>query len=196
MSTNIEIEAKALVSESEYKVLINLFKEEAKKIYSQTNYYIDSHKRVLKSIGVALRIRQIGCENVLTLKTPLSEGLLEKSQSLTEEQFDDLKAGKTFPKGEINRVLTMLGIEVNDLRIITSLTTDRIDITIKDGTMSLDKNIYSGITDYEVEVEYNSLAQAEEILKDILSKNGIEYIRNFRSKQMRAIEAYIEKNNK
>ena len=190
MGTSIEIEVKALIKEGNYQKLIKYFDGKAEEKYSQTNYYIDSCSRELKRCGIALRIRELDGKIELTLKTPLSEGLLEKSQLLTKEEFESFKKDKVFPVGEINRLLTMLGIEIGELFIITSLTTERINIKNNDYHISLDKNTYSNVVDYELEVEYNSLSGAEEELEKILADNNIKYERNLRSKQMRAIEVY------
>ena len=55
MSNTIEIEAKALVSQDEYRKLAKLFRGSPR--YVQTNYYIDTEDRLLAKEGVALRIR-------------------------------------------------------------------------------------------------------------------------------------------
>ena len=56
MSNTIEIEAKALVKQDEYRKLANLFRGSPR--YVQTNYYIDTEDRLLAKEGVALRIRE------------------------------------------------------------------------------------------------------------------------------------------
>lgn len=187
MSNAIEIEAKALVSQDDYRKLAKLFPDSPR--YTQTNHYIDSDERILFKEGIALRIREKNDQYELTLKTPLSQGLLEKNCVITKQQFDDFKQKGIFPKGDTSRFLTMLDIDIATLRILTSLTTDRIDVEYKGGLLSIDRNCYSGKTDYEVEFEYNNLGGAKKVLSDLFEENGIAYTFTKASKTRRAMEA-------
>lgn len=187
MSNAIEIEAKALVSQDDYRKLAKLFPDSPR--YTQTNHYIDSDTRILNKEGIALRIREKNGQYELTLKTPLSQGLLEKNCVITKQQFDDFKEKGVFPKGDTSRFLTMLDIDIATLKILTSLTTDRIDVEYKGGLLSIDRNCYSGKTDYEVEFEYNNLGGAKKVLSDLFEENGIAYTFTKASKTRRAMEA-------
>lgn len=187
MSNAIEIEAKALVSQDDYRKLAKLFPDSPR--YTQTNHYIDSDERILFKEGIALRIREKNGQYELTLKTPLSQGLLEKNCVITKQQFDDFKQKGIFPKGDTSRFLTMLDIDIATLKILTSLTTDRIDVEYKGGLLSIDRNCYSGKTDYEVEFEYNNLGGAKKVLSDLFEENGIAYTFTKASKTRRAMEA-------
>ncbi len=187
MSNAIEIEAKALVSQDDYRKLAKLFPDSPR--YTQTNHYIDSDERILFKEGIALRIREKNGQYELTLKTPLSQGLLEKNCVITKQQFDDFKEKGIFPKGDTSRFLTMLDIDIATLKILTSLTTDRIDVEYKGGLLSIDRNCYSGKTDYEVEFEYNNLGGAKKVLSDLFEENGIAYTFTKASKTRRAMEA-------
>ena len=187
MSNAIEIEAKALVSQDDYRKLAKLFPDSPR--YTQTNHYIDSDTRILNKEGIALRIREKNGQYELTLKTPLSQGLLEKNCVITKQQFDDFKEKGIFPKGDTSRFLTMLDIDIATLKILTSLTTDRIDVEYKGGLLSIDRNCYSGKTDYEVEFEYNNLGGAKKVLSDLFGENGIAYTFTKASKTRRAMEA-------
>ena len=158
MANAIEIEAKALVSQADYKKLAKKFSAYPR--YTQTNYYIDSD-------------RQKGERYELTLKTPLSEGRLEKNTVISEADFVAYRDHGTFPKGDISRFLTMLGFNISELRILTSLTTDRIDVEYKGGLLSIDRNTYSGETDYEVELEYNNMDGAKAILGKLFEEMDI-----------------------
>ncbi|MDD7618810.1 MAG: CYTH domain-containing protein, partial [Bacillales bacterium] len=125
----------------------------------------------------------------LTLKTPLSEGLLEKNAPITYTQFAELRDFGEFPKTDITRFLIQLDIDVTKLKILTSLTTERIDVEYKGGLLSLDRNTYSGKTDYEIEFEYNSLNGAKKIMKDLFDENGIEVHFSEQTKVHRAMAA-------
>ncbi len=187
MSNAIEIEAKALVRKEDYEKLAALFRE-GKKI-SQTNYYIDSESRDLAQEGIALRVREKEGAYEMTLKTPLSEGLLEKNRPIDPEDFQSLLKKGLFPKNDIARFLTMLDFDVDTLRILTSLSTDRIDVPYEGGLLSLDKNEYSSQTDYEIEFEYNNLEGAQKLLRGLLQKEGIPCELSTSTKGGRAMKA-------
>lgn len=125
----------------------------------------------------------------MTLKTPLSQGLLEKNCTWTKGTFETFQRSNVFPDGDIKRFLTMLDIDTEVLKIKTALTTKRIDVPYEGGKLSIDENHYSGITDYEVELEYNNEEEAEKTLKELLEKNGILFKLNKKTKVSRALEA-------
>ena len=168
MSNAIEIEAKVLLSKDDYQKLVKHFPHAPR--YVQTNHYIDSDDRVLLKDGIALRIREKKGLYELTLKTPLSQGLLEKNVAITIDDLVDLRDEDKFPQGDIARFLTMLDIDISQLKILTSMTTERIDIQYEGGLLSLDRSTYSGQTDYEVEFEFNNMNDAERILKNLLDE--------------------------
>ena len=97
-----------------------------------------------------------------------------------------------FPNVDEVRFLTMLDIDVSSLKILTSLTTDRVDVNYKDGLLSIDRNFYSGKTDYEIEFEYNSMDAAERILADLLREHDIPFHINKTPKVRRALKALEE----
>lgn len=187
MSNAIEIEAKVLLKDEDYAKLAEAFKEEVR--YSQTNYYIDNDKRLLAKEGIALRIREKDGHFELTLKTPLSQGLLEKNENITEDMFKAFRDQGVFPKGDTARFLMMLDIDLKTLKILTSLTTERIDVDYEGGLLSIDRNHYSGITDYEVEFEYNNMEGSEKILGDLLAKLSIPCFFSKATKTHRAMAA-------
>lgn len=187
MSNAIEIEAKALIKKADYDKLKKLFKDYPS--YVQTNYYIDNKDNVMRKEGFALRVREKEDLYEMTLKTPLSEGLLEKNCSWSKEQFDAFMKHGKFPEGDIKRFLTMLDIDVDTLYVKTSLTTTRIDIPYKGGKLSIDENHYSGLTDYEVELEYNNMNDAKRLVKELFDENGIETKFTNMAKSTRAMDA-------
>lgn len=187
MSNAIEIEAKVLVSQADYRKLTAKFKDHPR--YMQTNYYVDTEDRKLAKEGFALRIRERQGQYELTLKAPLSQGLLEKNLVISINDFAAFRDFQEFPKGDIARFLTMLDFDVPSLKILTSLSTERIDVEYEGGLLSIDRNAYSGQTDYEVEFEFNNLAGAEAILERLLKENDIPVAFSTASKMTRAMAA-------
>ena len=187
MSNAIEIEAKALINVEDYRKLVKRFPESPR--YTQTNHYIDTDDLALAKAGIALRIREKNGLFELTMKTPLSQGLLEKSVPITMNEFCALRDFGEFPKCDLRRFLTMLDFNVDDLHILTSLSTERIDVEYEGGLLSIDRNAYSGKVDYEVELEFNNLDGAKKILGALLEECGIPYTFSKISKTRRAMAA-------
>ncbi len=196
MKSNIEIEAKVLLTEEEYDTLVEYLHLERYKRIKQINHYIDTPDRKLKNNDFALRVRELD-DFTLTLKTPLSEGLLEKNQSLTWREYDDLEDKNVFPNGDIKDFLENCGFKVSELKVLASLTTYRIEYEYKSSLLSLDENSYgehNEIKDFELEVETTSMEKAMEITKQLLEEAGIKFTKfNSHSKQARAIAAISKK---
>ena len=189
MANNIEIEAKVLIDEQSYKVVKNHCKDHISDFYTQTNYYIDTPKFDLRNNGIGLRIREKQNKYEITLKTPMSEGLLEKTEPISKEQFKELRDKGIFPETKIKSFIMMLGFDfkISDLKILAHLTTERIDISTPTGTFSIDKNTYFDKTDYELEKEGNNLKEAENFLEDLCITSKIPYSNNKVSKMARAL---------
>ncbi|MBE6132980.1 MAG: CYTH domain-containing protein [Erysipelotrichaceae bacterium] len=190
MSSNIEIEAKVLLLKDEYNAIIEKLNLQKYRKIKQTNHYIDTPDRYLKKNGIALRIREKDEEFELTLKTPLSEGLLEKNENISWRDFENLSERQIFPDGNIRKFLLILGVKVSDLKVLTSLCTERIHVEFEGFGLALDKNIYSNIVDYELEVESSSIERAQQEIENILNECDIKnFSFNKVSKQARALNA-------
>ena len=86
----------------------------------------------------------------------------------------------------------MLDVDVDTLKIKTSLTTNRIDVPYTEGKLSIDENNYSGKKDYEIEFEYNNEIDAEKILRELFAKYDIPFTLNKKTKIARALDALLE----
>lgn len=192
MATNIEIEAKVLIEKEGFEKVKKLYEDYANSAYIQTNYYIDTPDFLLRKNGVGLRIRCFENKYVMTLKTPLSEGLLEKTENITKEEYRLMRDQSIFPENKIKSFIIMLGFEIEQLKILTSLKTERIDIAFESGMFSIDRNEYSGKIDYELEKESNNLKSGEDFLVDICTKAGVSFTINKTTKQARAFNRLNE----
>lgn len=192
MSINIEIEAKTLVSKEDFlkiKQFLNLTDD---LFVSQTNHYIDNPMGGLRKFGFALRIRELNKTYTLTLKSPMAEGSLEKHQTISLDSYLAFKDLQKFPEGTIKQFLTMFEFNTQELSIITSLTTKRIDTTFENRHVCLDQNFYNGKEDFEIESEESSIKSAAETLKKLCHQAGATYAENNISKYARALKS-IEK---
>lgn len=178
MSTNVEIETKAIIAEKDYLFLINKYK---RKSYVQLNYYIDSSDKPINS-NYGIRIRYKDKQYELTLKENFKVGKLETNQIINRDVFDAFVKKNSFPLGEVKNRLTKLNVEVDKLRIIGQLKTTRTDIKYKASLISIDKNEYNLQTDYEVEAESVTLIEANKNIVEFLSINNIKFIENKKSK--------------
>jgi len=189
MAANIEIEAKVLISQSDYEKAIVYYKDRIEKQYEQTNYYIDSDSFMLKNQGIGLRIRVANNTYTLTLKAPMAEGLLEKDQTINKQIFNNCIKNNVFPEGNIKEYILMLGFDPSLLKVLAHLTTLRSDVDdgIEGTKLSIDKNTYNGIVDYEIELEGNALEKTKKMLENICLECGVPYKDNPQSKQSRAM---------
>ena len=190
MSDLIEIEAKALITKEDYEKLASLFKEN--KSYIQINYYIDTKNCDLRKKGLSLRVRFKDKKFEMTVKVPRVEGHIEKNVYITEDEFEGINGQTSFPENEIKKYIEEEGIDTSALYIKTVLTTKRIDAEYEGGELAIDLNTYSGITDYEVELEHKDMATAEMYLRKLFEENNIPLKFNKKSKIRRALEAIGE----
>ncbi len=188
MATSIEIEAKALLTKKEYNKVLRYFRLDVVDGYIQKNYYIDTEKRDLRKLGLSLRVRRLN-GYVMSFKLPMAEGLLEKTQTLTREQFEDFESHGKFPEGDISDFVESLYINPCDLKIIATLTTLRIEQEYEDLTLAIDENRYGDTQDFELEMEATSMKKAQNLLKKVCNEVGITYKENLISKQKRAMDA-------
>lgn len=188
MATSIEIEAKALLTRKDYNKVLKYFDLDVSDGYIQKNYYIETENFALRKLGLSLRIRKLN-GYIMTFKLPMAEGLLEKSQNLVKEQFKAFQNDGVFPEGDIADFIESLYINLQDLKIVASLSTLRIEKEVEDLTLAIDENRYGDLQDYELEMEATSLKKAKALLEKVCHDAGIEYRENLDSKQKRAMDA-------
>lgn len=187
-SNNIEIEAKVLLSKKDYeRLLANIpFNPQVK---VQENYFLDSEDRELKKYGMLVRLRRREGRNKLTMKAPLSEGLLDKSQMLTDEETNALLENNIFPRGDILDFLEILHIDSSRFQVLAELTTERYEGIYEGFEINISKNIYSGTVDYELECDSDSAFNSQNTLRSLCDHFDIKYEPNVLSKETRAINA-------
>jgi uncharacterized protein YjbK len=183
MSQNLEIEAKSMLDESNY---LKLIKGNEKNCYIQINYYIDTMNFDAHEKKLGLRIRLKDGKYELTLKIRQKEGKLEINQDISKIDYLTFKESNVFPNGEVKEVLKKQKINIDELHIFTELKTTRLDVKYKTSLISIDKSEFSGIVDYEIECEDNSIEVAKANLIEYLNKNEVPYNENFVSKLRRA----------
>ena len=173
MSTNLEIEFKNMLNESEYEQLLNHFSISEEQIWTQKNVYFDTKAFALKRQKAALRVRIKNNTYELTLKTQAEVGLLETNQMITKTDYTTLKHDHRLINGPVYEALMDLGININDLRVITDLTTKRAEVDYQDGLLVLDKSFYGEVIDFELEYEVKDYNKGLNIFNELLAKHNI-----------------------
>ncbi|MFA6586510.1 MAG: CYTH domain-containing protein [Bacilli bacterium] len=184
-SNKIEIESKVLLSKEDYERVLSRV-DFGGKTKIQDNYYLDTPDLFLKKYGITLRLRHRDGYK-LTLKAPLSEGLLQKDQILDEDEAKELIDKNVFPEGDINYFIQNLHLDPKELKVLAELTTVRKETLYKGNPINVSKNTYSGKTDYELEADADSEATSKKVLQDLCLELDIAFKINDKSKEERAI---------
>ena len=188
MSTNLEIEVKATLSKKDYDKLISNF--DASRIYRQVNCYYDTKQHQIVKKNCGLRTRVINDEIELTLKVSEAIGKTEINQQISNKELQNLNKYNIFPCGEVKQFLeSKLGIDLEGIKFLGFLITDRLDITYKNTLISIDKSEYNNIVDYEIECEAPTIEKSENSLKEFLTKYQIEYKKSAISKLKRFLDS-------
>jgi len=105
MSQELEIEFKNMVSETDFKRLVDTFQLQLGDFPVQHNHYFDTEAFLLKQAGCALRIREKNGMFELTLKEPATDGLLETNEKISCAVAETLLTGGAFPDGPVKQAL-------------------------------------------------------------------------------------------
>jgi uncharacterized protein YjbK len=173
LAQEIEIEFKNLLTKEEYMQLIQQFMIKETDFRIQENHYFDTPGFQLKEKQSALRVRQKDGTFNLTLKTPVTDGLLETNQRLSSGQAEELLEHGIFPDGEVKDFLLNAGASVSSLHHFGSLTTKRAELEYQGGLLVFDESSYFDKIDYELEYEVKDFKEGEEIFFDLLKEQGI-----------------------
>lgn len=195
MSLNIECEDRVMLSEEQYHEILTSYlrNHDDPHFIVQTNTYIDTLDFKLKSNHKMLRVRNIqGFASEFTLKIKGENGDKEYNEILPYDIEKALLEQKIFPQGEITSLLVSFGINLKDLKIITTLKTVRFEEQVEDFLVVIDKNQYSDITDYNLEIEAPTKKRAHDVMMALCKKFNIEYSENYSSKSKRAIQAVFK----
>lgn len=168
--------------ESEYKCIIDYnaflniseklsFQYEVKRIV-QVNYYYDTNDFQLHKNDITYRIRQKDRNLSIEIKYPIKKDALLRVKKEVVKKVDKVPYSIEMKNSEL--LCDTLNDETNFIQLIGSLVTERLSYHIKKGIkVDLDKSYYYGVTDYEMEIEFDNefKDEAYKLLKD-LTNNG------------------------
>lgn len=131
----------------------------------QINYYYDTPNYDLNANGRTLRIRQKNDSLFLQYK-------YDKKYSGIEKICEEFELNIThFVNPISSEILPESYLNVENYYYIGNLVTERFDYHLKKAVISLDKNYYLGKVDYEIEIEYENISEATEIINLLSLKN-------------------------
>ena len=175
MSQEIEIEFKNMLTKEQYESLLQHFHIQPEQIIYQVNHYFDTESWHLKQLMSGLRIRQIGDRFECTLKEKTTDNAhLETTDSLTQEQAEQLLNGAPFNTHSVVKRLEALHIPIDQLKLFGSLATNRVELNYKDGKLVFDHSIYMQQNDYEVEYEAVDETTGQMIFNEFLATHHIQ----------------------
>ncbi|KAA0546533.1 CYTH domain-containing protein [Bacillus sp. BGMRC 2118] len=173
MNQEIEIEFKNLLSKDEYQLLLSEYNIQNDDIISQQNHYFDTVSFALKENGAALRIRYKKETYTLTLKQPMTEGLLETHQELSETEASAMLQGGPLLQGDIYTIIKDLNIDTSEIRYLGTLETKRVELPYENGLLVFDHSYYLNVEDYELEYEAKSYHEGKVQFEKLLTQHNI-----------------------
>lgn len=177
MNCNKEIEFKSFISEEKYNELIQKFGLD-NNVFAQTNHYFDTPNENLMQEETVLRIRQKGNNYKITKKTRATVGAdethilisKEKALEILENGFD----------------ASIIGLPYF-VKKVAELTTYRVSTPYRNGTLFLDKSVYYGNVDFEIEYEVDDDKTGYDDFLKFLKEYNIEFKESIR-KSKRAFD--------
>ena len=184
---NIEQELKMALDEREYDILLGVAQVEPQ---LQTNYYF-RFKGMSRDLMIRLRVKGDVC--VLCCKQRLSDRngvtVCDERECEISPDFADSLRSRGITRDEVQQ---LLGVDVpKDLMPVGSMDTYRAKFQIQSWTVELDKCVYTGRVDYELECENLHVEQLEKLKNYLFYAYGIVF-RPSKPKVQRFLEAYIK----
>lgn len=178
----IEKEIKIMMNEEEYNKALALFKLD--KVIVQKNHYYSCEVSFRRNITI--RIREIGNKFFLQVKVPVSE---ERNLSVKREY--EAEVNGVTPVIAAQKLYELTGTEFDEARYMGILETHRSICRPNSHTeICIDRNIYFGIVDYELEIEYTGEYPSEQLA--LLNEAGINCDKALMGKYSRFIVEYMK----
>ena len=193
MNKNIENEKRLMLTLEQYALLMKDFVQlETSSIFNQVNYYFDDEDLSLRDHHIVLRIRSINDNKYeLTAKIKGENGDTELNYPFSKEEVDAFILNPTFSDSLLNE--TIEKVTTKPVKLITSLETRRLECQKEDHLVVIDKNHYSDVTDYNLEIEASSIEDATKYILYYAKKYHLTYDENYQSKSRRAINRALNK---
>lgn len=169
-----EFESRIMLTENEYFDIVSYYLKQYpnKRFLQNTNIYLDSNDLFLRKRHITLRIRIINdVTSELTCKIKGLNGDEEINDNVFIKEVNMLIDHGVFPSGNVKNYLLSLACPLSDYHVITTLYNRRLEIEFPDHLLVIDKNNYSDIVDYNLEIESpNDMNVARKYLKYYIDK--------------------------
>ncbi len=163
----IEKELKQLITQRQFEQLLCEFRID--EVITQTNHYYSDDEGALKARQITVRVREIDGRYKLQVKMPISEEGALHIKKEYEEKLETLPA--LFSGDKISHIT---GECIADCKKNGFLTTERHICRWDDNTeLCIDKSSYLGVTDYEIELEYQQ--EIDDRLLEKLGQSSINF---------------------
>ena len=189
-----EYESRIMLTESEYFEIVSHFMRlyPNKHFLKNVNVYFDTDDLYLRKNHITLRVRIVNdvmCE--LTLKKSGNNGDDEINDTINLSQTDAILKGGYFPEGNVKNYLLSLSYPLSEYHQIVTLYNRRLEIKYDDHLLVIDKNTYSDIVDYNLEIETEKdIALSKEILEKYIKKFNLSLqMQKYQGKATRAIRS-------
>lgn len=168
-----EYEAKSLICKSQFEKLITTL--DIVGIKSQENNYLDTEDGFFRQNSSALRIRNIDDQYIFSLKMKTANGAKEWNSPLTKLQYNQLLEQKSI---DLRHFDCPFDNYLPSLRLIT-IVTKRYVCKYQNQLIELDHTHFNQVQDFEVEVEANSIDEANHILNQLLNEFEVKYKKSY-----------------
>lgn len=166
---NIEQELKLLLDEREYRILLDLAQVEPQ---LQTNFYFGYNGMPR---DVMVRIRKKGGKYLLCYKRRMSDSdsvmISDERECELASDYADTLLKRGIAKSELKSIFDV-DVE-RDLVLLGSMDTYRAKFQLMDWTLELDRNVYLGHVDYELECEHGDAAMLDQLKSHLSHTYGI-----------------------
>ena len=170
MTHETEIEFKNLLYIDEYDMLCDFFQVDTTNAVTLANHYFDTDALHIKGMKSGLRIRETAGQFEATLKRIVDEHMsLETNINITADEAAAILRGTAPFPAAIAAQLTEEHIPLAEIKHYGSLTTHRIEVEYKGGTVVLDHCRYLQTEDYEIEYEVSDAAAGAQAFKALLN---------------------------
>lgn len=154
----MEYEAKALIDEKQFEELLKTLP--ISQVKEQTNVYFETKDEYFKQRNSALRMRSVNDTFKLMLKVREEHGNEEYNFPITRQEYSHaVMTGKV----DLSKFKLPFGLELSSFETITMHTTRYVCIW-NHHTIEIDKTEMGLVTDFEIEVEAESMDQANDIM--------------------------------
>lgn len=164
----LEKELKVLLNKEQYDLLLRQFNWD--EIRTQTNFYYTDKENNSKNQGITIRVRQSNDKIVLQIKIPIDH---HEQGALHFNREYETELNEVPEEIEGTFLSNLCSIPLPNVSKVGYLITERYIYNWNDDIeISLDKNKYLNVEDYEIEIEYKE--NIDPAILDILAKNKIQ----------------------